>query len=141
VLPGSGQVRLLRCFVGYEVGRAVNPALVEGQIVGGVAQGLGGALLEELIYDEAGQPRATSFMDYLMPTAVEMPPVGTLIAEDAPTPTNPLGAKGAGEAGIIAMGAAVGGAVGDALEAVHEVRRVPVTLDHIQYLIGKRETA
>jgi carbon-monoxide dehydrogenase large subunit/6-hydroxypseudooxynicotine dehydrogenase subunit gamma len=141
VLPGTGQVRVLRCFVGYEVGRAINPALVEGQIIGGVAQGLGGALLEELTYDEAGQPRATSFMDYLMPTAVEMPPVGTLIAEDAPTPTNPLGAKGAGEAGIIAMGAAVAGAIGDALGAEHDVRRVPVSLDHIQFLIGQKETA
>jgi carbon-monoxide dehydrogenase large subunit/6-hydroxypseudooxynicotine dehydrogenase subunit gamma len=129
---------LLRCFVAYEVGRAVNPLLVEGQIVGGVAQGLGGALLEEFTYDEAGQPRATSFMDYLMPTAVEMPRVEMLIAEDAPTPTNPLGAKGAGEAGIIAMGAAVAGAIGDALGSTEEVRRLPVTPEQVQILIDQR---
>jgi CO/xanthine dehydrogenase Mo-binding subunit len=138
LIPETGETRLLRCFVAYEVGRAVNPLLVEGQIVGGVAQGLGGALLEEFTYDEAGQPRATSFMDYLMPTAVEMPRVEMLIAEDAPTPTNPLGAKGAGEAGIIAMGAAVAGAIGDALGSTEEVRRLPVTPEQVQILIDQR---
>lgn len=140
VLPASGAVRVLRYFVSYEVGRAVNPALLEGQIVGGAAQGLGGALLEELAYDESGQPRSTSFMDYLMPTSVEMPAVGTLISEDAPTPTNPLGAKGAGEAGIIAVGAAVAGAVANALDAVEEVTRIPLLPERLRDLAAGRRT-
>ena len=80
------------------------PALVEGQIVGGVAQGIGGALLEELAYDEDGQLVTGSFMDYLLPTAAEVPHVDVLVTEDAPTPRNPLGAKGAGEGGTAAVG-------------------------------------
>src|SRR5690606_20700412 len=77
--PGTGGVRLLRYLVAYEVGRAVNPTLVEGQLRGGVAQGVGGSLLEEFDYDAAGQPLATTFMDYLMPTASEVPEVDVLV--------------------------------------------------------------
>ena len=79
------------------------------------AQGLGGALLEELAYDPGGQLVAGSFMDYLLPTAGEVPAVEVLITEDAPTLRNPLGAKGAGEGGVAAVGAAVANAVSDAL--------------------------
>jgi carbon-monoxide dehydrogenase large subunit/6-hydroxypseudooxynicotine dehydrogenase subunit gamma len=113
--PETGAVSVLRYFVAYEIGRAVNPMLVRGQIAGGAAQGLGGALMEELTYDANGQPTATSFIDYMMPTASEMPQVGVLICEDAPTPTNPLGAKGAGESGIMPVGAVVAAAIEDAL--------------------------
>ena len=81
----TGAVVIERLFIAYDVGRAVNPMLVEGQLVGGAAQGIGGALLEDFVYDEGGQPLAASFADYLMPTAMEMPPVSILIAEDAPT--------------------------------------------------------
>jgi aerobic carbon-monoxide dehydrogenase large subunit len=98
--------------------------LVEGQITGGFAQGLGGAFLEELAYDDAGQLVAGSFMDYLLPTACEVPPVKVLITEDAPTPRTPLGAKGAGEGGTTAAGAALAGAVSDALGV--EVTRLPI---------------
>jgi CO/xanthine dehydrogenase Mo-binding subunit len=80
-----------------------------------VAQGLGGALLEELTYDETGQLATGSFMDYLLPTAGEVPHVDVLITEDAPTPRTPLGAKGAGEGGTAAAGAAIANAVADAL--------------------------
>lgn len=111
----TGAVTVLRYFVAYEIGRAVNPMLVKGQIAGGAAQGLGGALMEELTYDANGQPTATSFIDYMMPTASEMPPVGVLICEDAPTPTNPLGAKGAGESGIMPVGAVIAAGIEDAL--------------------------
>jgi carbon-monoxide dehydrogenase large subunit len=83
--------------------------------VGGLAQGVGGALLEELAYDEAGQLASGSFMDYLLPTAREVPHVEVLITEDAPTPLTPLGAKGAGEGGTAAAGAAIANAVSDAL--------------------------
>jgi carbon-monoxide dehydrogenase large subunit/6-hydroxypseudooxynicotine dehydrogenase subunit gamma len=115
--------------------------LVEGQIVGGVAQGIGGALLEELSYGEDGQPRSASLVDYLLPGATEVPPVGTLITEDAPTPSNPLGAKGAGESGIMAVGAAVAGAVGDALGDPRAVDRLPLTPERVKRLIAQTEAA
>jgi len=116
-----------RFFVGYDIGRAVNPMLVEGQIVGGVAQGIGGSLLEEFVWDDAGQPLAVTFADYLMPTMAEMPPVEVALFEDAPTPLNPLGVKGAGEGGINAVGAAIAAAVDDALGRPGAIRRLPIT--------------
>jgi CO/xanthine dehydrogenase Mo-binding subunit len=121
----TGAVVIDRYAVAYDVGRAINPQLVDGQIVGGVAQGIGGALLEEFAYDESGQLVSASFMDYLLPTAVEVPPVEVLITEDAPTPLTPLGAKGAGEGGTAAVGAAIANAVSDALGA--DVTQLPLT--------------
>jgi carbon-monoxide dehydrogenase large subunit/6-hydroxypseudooxynicotine dehydrogenase subunit gamma len=137
--PETGEVEVRRFHVTYEIGRAVNPMLVDGQIVGGVAQGLGGALLEEFRYDAEGQPQAASFMDYLMPTSGEMPTVQTLVLEDAPTPTNPLGAKGAGESGIMAVGGAVASAVDDALGRVGAVRRLPLHPERVLRLLGALE--
>jgi CO/xanthine dehydrogenase Mo-binding subunit len=136
----TGSVHLRRYFVGYEIGRAVNPMLVKGQIAGGAAQGLGGALMEELTYDPSGQPTATSFMDYLVPGAAEMPPVGVLICEDAPTPTNPLGAKGAGESGIMPVGAVVASGVEDALGAPGLVTRLPVHPERVLAWIAQART-
>jgi CO/xanthine dehydrogenase Mo-binding subunit len=104
---GTGAVNVEHYLIAYDVGRAVNPMLVEGQIVGGFAQGLGGALYEEFRYDERGQPLSTTLADYLMPTIAEMPPLDVLITEDAPSPLNPLGVKGAGEGGTNAVGAAI----------------------------------
>jgi aerobic carbon-monoxide dehydrogenase large subunit len=125
--PGSGQVKVLRYLVAYEVGRAVNPLLVEGQLRGGAAQGIGGALLEEFIYDESGQPQATTFMDYLMPTATDVPRVDVLVTEQVPAPSNPLGVRGAGEGGINAAGAAIASAIRDALGVPGGVGRLPLT--------------
>jgi carbon-monoxide dehydrogenase large subunit len=116
-----------RFIVACDIGRAVNPMLVEGQLVGGAAQGIGGALLEEFVYDEAGQPLATTFADYLMPTCAEVAAVETLVTEDAPSPLNPLGVKGAGEGGINAAGAAIASAVDDALGRVGTITRLPIT--------------
>ena len=116
-----------RFVVACDIGRAVNPMLVEGQLVGGAAQGIGGALLEEFVYDEAGQPLATTFADYLMPTSAEVPPVEILLTEDAPSPLNPLGVKGAGEGGINAAGAAIAAAVDEALGRPGAVTRLPIT--------------
>ena len=82
--PDSGGVRILGYFIGYEVGRAIVPALVEGQLVGGAAQGIAGALLEEFRYTDDGQPLSTTLADYLLPTAGEVPPIGVLISEDWP---------------------------------------------------------
>lgn len=123
---GTGGVQVLRYLVAYEVGRAVNPTLVEGQLRGGVAQGIGGALLEEFTYDDAGQPQATTFMDYLMPTASEAPDVEVVVSEDAPATTNALGVRGAGEGGLTAAGAAVASAVSDAI-GVPALDALPVT--------------
>jgi CO/xanthine dehydrogenase Mo-binding subunit len=121
----TGGVRIHRYAIAYDVGRAVNPVLVEGQIVGGLAQGVGGALLEELAYDAEGQLITGSFIDYLLPTAAEAPPVDVLVTEDAPSPLTPLGVKGAGEGGTTAAGAAIANAVSDALGA--EVTALPLT--------------
>lgn len=115
VHPGTGGVQVLGYLVAYEVGRAVNPALVEGQLLGGVAQGVGGALLEQFQYDDAGQPQATTFMDYLMPTASELPDIDLLVSEQVPATTNELGVRGAGEGGLTGAGAAIASAVSDAL--------------------------
>ncbi len=125
----TGGVAIERYTVAYDLGRAINPQLVEGQVVGGAAQGVAGALLEELAYDEGGQLVAGSFMDYLLPTAGEAPFVDVLITEDAPTSRNPLGAKGAGEGGTAAAGAAIANAVADALAA--EPTRLPITPERV----------
>ena len=98
-------------------------------------QGVGGALLESLPYDDAGQPLATSFMDYLMPTAVEAPAVETIVLEldhHSPASANPLGVKGCGESGIIGSGAAVANAIAAARgQAGDDVRELPIRLDRL----------
>jgi carbon-monoxide dehydrogenase large subunit/6-hydroxypseudooxynicotine dehydrogenase subunit gamma len=123
---GTGAVNIERYFISYDVGRAVNPKLIEGQIVGGLAQGLGGALYEQFTYDDSGQPLSVSFADYLMVTAHEMPDVQVLITEDAPSPLNPLGLKGAGEGGTNGAGAAIAAAVDDALGVAGAIRALPI---------------
>jgi CO/xanthine dehydrogenase Mo-binding subunit len=134
--PGTGQVRVLRYLVAAEVGRAVNPALVEGQLRGGAAQGIGGALLEELRYDSDGQPQAITFMEYRMPTAAEIPRIDVLVAEHSPAPGNPLGVMGAGEGGISAAGAAVANAVRDALGLTGSVGRLPLTPERVRGMLA-----
>ena len=110
----TGQVRVLRYVAVDDCGRIVNPALVEGQIAGGIAQGLGGALMERCAYDEAGQPLSTTLMDYAVPTAADLPPIETHHIE-TPTPGIAGGFKGAGEAGATGAPAAILNAVNDAL--------------------------
>jgi carbon-monoxide dehydrogenase large subunit/6-hydroxypseudooxynicotine dehydrogenase subunit gamma len=123
---GTGAVRVEKMLIAFDIGRAINPVLVRGQIVGGFAQGLGGALFEEFQYDERGQPLSVTFADYLMPTAHEIPKVDVLITEDAPSTTNPLGIKGAGEGGIAAVGAAIASAVNDALGGIASITSLPI---------------
>ena len=139
----TGGVKIEKYAIAYDVGRAINPALVEAQIVGGLAQGVGGALLEEFGYDETGQPISVTFADYLIATAADMPHVDVLITEDAPSPLNPLGIKGAGEGGVNAAGAALASAVDDALQMPGLVDRLPVTPQYLkaritQYLSAAR---
>jgi carbon-monoxide dehydrogenase large subunit len=128
-------IHVERYLVAYDVGKAINPMLIDGQIVGAVAQGIGGAILEEFVYDEAGQPLATSFADYLMPTCHEVPPVDVLLREDAPSPKNPLGVKGAGEGGITAVGAAVASAIDDALGRPGLIKRLPISPGRLHALL------
>ena len=111
----TGAVKIERYVIAYDIGKAVNPRLVEGQIAGGLAQGIGGALLEEFLYDENSEPLSVTFADYLMPTAREVPEVSILVTEDAPSPLNPLGLKGAGEGGANPVGAVIASAIDDAL--------------------------
>jgi aerobic carbon-monoxide dehydrogenase large subunit len=138
----TGVPRVLRYAVVYDVGRAVNPMLVEGQLVGGLAQGLGAALHEELAYDAAGQLITGTLLEYHLPVAADMPPLELWLREDDPSPTNPLGVKGAGEDGIVAAGAAVANAVADALAPLGvEVRALPLRPCRLRELIRAAATA
>jgi aerobic carbon-monoxide dehydrogenase large subunit len=134
---GTGAAVVERFLVAYDIGRAVNPMLVEGQIVGGVAQGLGGALFEEFAYDDRGEPLAVTLADYLMPTVRETPPVDVIVSEDAPSPLNPLGLKGAGEGGINAVGAAIAAAIDDAIGMPGAVTRLPVTPQRLKRMLAR----
>jgi aerobic carbon-monoxide dehydrogenase large subunit len=137
----TGQVAVERALIAYDVGRAINPMLVEGQLVGGFVQGIGGALFEDFIYDERGEPLAVTLADYLMPTLHETPPIDVLITEDAPSPLNPLGIKGAGEGGINAVGAAIAAAIDDAIGIPGAVTRLPVTPQRLRALLRASERA
>jgi CO/xanthine dehydrogenase Mo-binding subunit len=134
----TGEIRIERYLACYDIGRAVNPMLIEGQIAGGFAQGVGGTLLEEFVYDRQGQPLAVTLADYLMPTARDIPAVEVLITEDAPSPLNPLGLKGAGEAGVNGVGAAIAAAIDDAVGSRGAVTRLPVTPQRIKDLLNRQ---
>jgi carbon-monoxide dehydrogenase large subunit/6-hydroxypseudooxynicotine dehydrogenase subunit gamma len=137
--PDTGGVKVLRYVIAYDIGRAINPTLVKGQIAGGFAQGLGGALMEEFTYSERGDPLAVTFADYLMPTARETPELEIILREDYPSPLNPLGIKGAGESGVNAVGAAIAAAIDDAIGIPGAVTVLPVTPQRLKALIdGKR---
>jgi carbon-monoxide dehydrogenase large subunit len=134
----TGAVAVERYVIGYDVGRAINPMLVEGQIVGGFAQGLGGALMEEFRYSERGDPLAATFADYLMPTAAEIPAIEIILTEDFPADLNPLGIKGAGESGITAVGAAIANAVEDAIGLPGAITELPITPQRLKKILERR---
>ena len=128
----TGRVAVEGVWLLYDVGRVVNPAMVAGQIEGGIAQGLGGALLEELDYDETGQLLSGSFMDYLLPGATDVPHVVHRNLDRSPSPRNPLGVKGAGEVGIAGVGGAIANAVADALgDADADADGLPLTPERV----------
>jgi carbon-monoxide dehydrogenase large subunit len=137
----TGEVRILKYHALQDSGRLINPMIVDGQVHGGIAHGIGNALFEWMGYDERGQPLTTTFADYLLPTATELPPLTTLYKE-TPSPLNPLGVKGVGEVGTIPAAAAVISAVENALEpfGVH-IAQVPITPHKLIELItaGRRE--
>ncbi|HEY3681902.1 MAG TPA: aerobic carbon-monoxide dehydrogenase large subunit [Streptosporangiaceae bacterium] len=122
--PETAEIRVLRYAVVHDCGPMINPRIVEGQIHGGVAQGVAGALYERLVYDEDGQLLNASFMDFLMPYATEIPRIETDHLE-TPSPLNPLGIKGAGEAGVIPVTAVIASAIEDA-EGI-PVRAMPIS--------------
>jgi len=128
-------VTVERYILAYDIGRAVNPMLVEGQLAGGFAQGIGGALFEEFLYDDRGEPMSVNFADYLMPTAHEVPALDVLIREDAPSPLNLLGLKGAGEGGVNAVGAAIAAAIDDALGLPGAITQLPVTPQRLREIL------
>ena len=133
-----GSVRIEHYAVVHDCGVVVNPMLVEGQIVGGTVQGIGGALFEEMTYDGEGQPLTSTFVDYLLPTACEAPSM-QLIHQHSPSPLNPLGVKGVGEGGPIAPPAVIANAVCDALRAFDvSFDRTPVKPQHIVAAIRAR---
>jgi aerobic carbon-monoxide dehydrogenase large subunit len=135
--PDTGNVDVEDYVIAYDIGRAVNPALVKGQIAGGFVQGLGGALLEEFTYNERGDPLATTFADYLMPTARETPEVRIMLREDYRSPLNPLGIKGAGESGITGVGAAIASAIDDAIGMPGAVTQLPVTPQRLKQILSR----
>jgi carbon-monoxide dehydrogenase large subunit len=137
----TGTPTILRYVIAYDIGRSINPMLVEGQILGGLAQGLGAALHEELSYDEDGQLAAGTLMEYHIPAAGDMPPVELWIREADRSRVNPLGVKGAGEDGIVAAGAAVANAVADALGPFGvDITALPIRPARVRELIRAAET-
>ena len=138
--PETGKLEVLQYVVVEDVGRCINPLTMHGQSVGGAAQGIGGALLEELVYDDSGQLLSGTLMDYLLPTSTDIPNIDTVITEEAPSPLNPLGVKGAGEGAILATGAALGNAVAHALSpfGVH-ITTLPLSPGNIRRWIREAQ--
>ena len=134
----TGGVTIERYIAGYDIGRAINPTLVKGQITGGFTQGLGGALFEEFIYSENGDPLSASFADYIMPTARETPRIEIILTEDSPTPLNPLGIKGAGESGITPVGATIASAVEAAIGMPGAITQLPITPQRLKRILDGR---
>ena len=133
--PGTGYVRLLKYVVAHDCGKVINPTIVEGQVHGGVAQGVGGALFEEMAYDGEGQLLTGTLMDYLVPSATDLPPIDTVHLE-YPSPRNPLGMKGLGEGGAISPPAAIANAIDDALAPLGvRITETPATPPRVLHAI------
>ncbi len=137
--PDTAMVKILRYVVVHDCGRVINPLILDGQIHGGVAHGIGNAFYEKLVYDENGQLLTGSFMDYLLPTSLDVPDIETAHHE-TPSPLNPLGVKGAGEAGVIPGGALFAQAVENALaERGIEIREIPLSPNLLFTLLVEAE--
>lgn len=134
--PGSGCVEVIDYVAVEDVGRIINPHTLHGQAVGAIVQGLGGVLLEHLVYGDDGQLLTGSFADYLLPTACEFPNIRVVALELCPCPNNPLGAKGAGEGGIIPVGGVICNAVAAALTGLGvKPRELPLTPPRVWKMI------
>ena len=132
----TGIIKLLDYVVSHDAGKLINPLLVDGQIHGGVAQGIGAALYEEIAYDQNGQLLSGSFVNYLLPGAMEVPNIKTVHLE-SPSPLNPLGVKGLGEGGAIAPPAAIANALADALlPFTVRVNEIPLSPNRVMELVA-----
>jgi carbon-monoxide dehydrogenase large subunit len=132
----TGHVALIDYVAVENCGRMINPLTLKGQLVGAAVQGLGGTFLEHLAYDENGQLLTGSLADYLIPTASDFPKIRGFVMESHPSPINPLGAKGAGEGGIISVGGVIANAVADALSSLGiEPRALPLTPSAVWQLV------
>jgi aerobic carbon-monoxide dehydrogenase large subunit len=140
--PRTGRVEIIDYMAVEDAGRIINPRTLHGQVIGGIVQGLGGVFLEEMVYDKDGQLLTGTFADYLLPTANDFPNIRSIELEAWPSPTNPLGAKGAGEGGIIPVGGVIANAVSSALSSLGvELRELPLTPSRLWQLIGERRQA
>jgi carbon-monoxide dehydrogenase large subunit len=140
--PGTGQVTVVDYVAVEDVGRIVNPHTLHGQTIGAIVQGLGGVLLEALHYDEESQLLTGSLADYMLPTSTEFPSIRVVALEEHPSPHNPLGAKGAGEGGIIPVGGLIANAVGSALRSTGvNPRSLPLTPPRVWQLLRERTVA
>ncbi|MBI3536881.1 MAG: xanthine dehydrogenase family protein, partial [Chloroflexi bacterium] len=135
--PETFELKILKYVVVHDCGRVINPMILEGQVQGGVAQGIGNAFYEKLAYDENGQLLSGSFMDYLLPTAMEVPHIQTEHLE-TPSPWNPMGVKGAGEAGAIPVGPLFAQAIEDALPEFNlEILEIPLSPNRLFELVQR----
>jgi len=133
---GTGMVNIHRLCIAHDCGKVINPMVVNGQIIGGAAHGIGNALLEEMVFDENAQPVSTNFGEYLMPLSTNMPVID-LVHLETPSPLNPLGVKGAGESGTIPAIAAIIGAVENALKPFDvKISQAPISPQKIIELLG-----
>ena len=137
--PETGGVEVLRYVLTEEIGRALNPAMVRGQAIGGMVQGLGGALLDHLVYDDEAQLMTTSLADYLVPISTSVPQVEAIAVQDFPSRLNPMGFKGAGEGGIVAVAGAIGNAVAHALRRYGvEITQLPLSPAYLRGLLREK---
>jgi carbon-monoxide dehydrogenase large subunit len=140
--PGTDHVEILDYVAIEDVGRIINPVLLKGQVVGAVVQGLGGALLENLVYDDEGQLLTGSLADYLLPTASDFPSIRAAVTEAHPSPINPLGAKGAGEGGVVPVGGVIANAVAAALAPLNvKLHELPLSPLRVWQLIESARQA
>jgi carbon-monoxide dehydrogenase large subunit len=136
--PETGTFRLLRYCVAEDCGTMINPMVVDGQVHGGVAQGIGGAAYEELVYDQDGQMLAASFMDYLVPTAAEVPAIEVSHLE-TPSPFTPLGIKGMGEGGTVTPGSVLASAIADALRPLGvRLTELPLSPERVRQAVREK---
>jgi len=138
--PGTGHVKVIDYLSVEDVGKIINPLTLHGQAIGSIVQGLGGAFLEHLVYDENGQLLTGSFADYLMPTASDFPNIRSITLELKPCPNNPLGTKGAGEGGLIPVGGIMANAIADALSHLNvQPMELPLSPARIWQLVEDAE--
>ena len=129
--PETGRVEIERYVEVHDAGVLINPGIADGQVRGGLVQGIGGGLMEEIIYDDNGQILTASLADYLIPTALDVPPI-TVLHQETPSPTNALGVKGLGEGGAIAPPVVIANAAADALKCFDaEFNATPVRAEDI----------